>query len=258
MPTLQPIAIPALKDNYIWAIAHPKKKTCLIVDPGEAAPVQQFLKHHQLSLSHILITHHHQDHTGGLSELLDIHTPIITGSSHSPCPYINHPLKDQKHFTVPDLELEFSAIDIPGHTLCHTAFLAQDILFTGDTLFSAGCGRIFEGSVPMMYASLQKLSNLNPSTRLFCGHEYTVANLDFALTVEPNNQTAQQHQNWALGQIAAQRPTLPSTLSLECQINPFLRCSQPSVIQAAEQHADQTLPDPIAVFKTLRQWKDQF
>ena len=258
MPALQPVAIPALTDNYIWAMVHSKKKTCLIVDPGEALPVQHFLEQHQLSLSHILITHHHQDHTGGLSELLGTHAPIITGSSRSPCPYIKHPVKDQMHFTVPDLELEFETIEIPGHTLCHTAFLTQDVLFTGDTLFSAGCGRIFEGSVPMMYASLQKLAHLHPNTRLFCGHEYTVANLDFALTVEPDNQAAQQHKNWALHQTAVQRPTLPSTLSLEYKINPFLRCSEPSVIQAAEQHAYQTLNHPIEVFKILRQWKDQF
>jgi hydroxyacylglutathione hydrolase len=167
-------------------------------------------------------------------------------------------VRDGERCELPDLGLSFEILQIPGHTLSHIAFWGHDALFCGDTLFSAGCGRMFEGTPDQMNASLNRLRNLPPDTRVFCGHEYTAANLRFALTVDPANEAAREYQRRVDQVRAADHPSLPSTLELEIRINPFLRCEDPRVVIAAEQRAGRPLSGPADVFGVLRAWKDQF
>ena len=245
--------IPALQDNYIWALLDDDHSQVVIVDPGEASPVKKILAQHHLMLAGILITHHHLDHTNGVVDLLSKFDEVpVVASDKSPHEFVTHRVKDGDEIVVAHVRCK--ALAIPGHTLDHTAYYNEHepFLFTGDTLFSAGCGRIFEGSPEMMVASLQKIAQLNDATKIYCGHEYTRANLKFAQTVEPNNLDIRD-------KLASIPPcTLPSTLSEERLINPFLRCSEPEVIQAAKHHAGRTLATPVEVFAELRAWKSSF
>lgn len=247
------VPVSALKDNYVWVIPDHATKQAVIVDPGEAAPVIQYLQENNLSLSGILITHHHWDHTNGISELLEYagNVPVV-GSHESKNDMVTVRVNDGEEFKCGHVTC--TALSIPGHTLDHTAYYhaEQGFIFTGDTLFSAGCGRIFEGSAPMMYASLEKLAQLPDHTKVYCGHEYTRANLEFAMTVEPDNADIKNKY----AQLAA--CTLPSTLGEEKRINPFLRATHPDVIRAAEQYAQSKLSTPAEVFATLREWKNNF
>jgi hydroxyacylglutathione hydrolase len=246
----------ALKDNYIWALCDVASKKVWVVDPGETAPVISFLRTTQTELAGILITHHHADHTGGIAGLLkQLGEAPVVGSIESPIQAINHRIQSGEHISCFGFALE--AIAIPGHTLDHTAYYAANtpagpIVFTGDTLFSAGCGRIFEGTPEMMYRSLKRLYELPDHTALYCGHEYTLANLRFAEHVEPNNAAITQRKNSIHG------CSLPVTLGEEKTWNPFLRCKESSVQYAASRWAGQPLMDETAVFAALRQWKNQF
>lgn len=221
MPLLQPI--PAFNDNYIWLLAQDGK--AWVVDPGEAAPVLAALQTSKLTLAGILITHHHPDHTGGVKALLkDFPVPVF-GPENSPATdLIDNPLKDKESIRIGTWQ--FSVMEIPGHTLDHIAFYcaAEKILFCGDTLFSAGCGRVFEGSYEQMYLSLSKLSALPDDTKVCCAHEYTLSNLRFAITTEPSNQDIIEYRNYCEILRAKNQPTLPSSIEQEKRINPFLRC----------------------------------
>ena len=250
---IQTVALKALRDNYIWMVVNPHDSTCIAVDPGASAPVITFLQRHQLRLSTILVTHHHPDHTQGIPDLLD-QEPLIIGSAHSTCPYINRKIQEGQQVHLPQMNLILRAFETPGHTLCHISFLIENQLFTGDTLFSAGCGRIFEGTPSMMYHSLQKLIQLPDDTKIYCGHEYTQQNLVFASHVEPHNLIIKDRLAWA----KTQQNTLPSTLAYERHINPFLRSDHPDVIQAAQTYNPETTRDPIDVLSTLRTWKNEF
>ena len=252
------IALPAFTDNYIWLLhdAH----QALVVDPGDALPVLAALQPLGLQLQTILVTHHHTDHTGGVDALREATGARVFGPAREPMP---EPLtRLQGGDQLQSLGLTFDVIDVPGHTAGHIAYFcapgdAAPLLFCGDTLFSGGCGRLFEGSPAQMLASLDTLAALPDTTRVCCTHEYTLSNLKFACTVDPDNQALARYSAEAHGLRARQQPTLPSTILLERQINPFLRTRQAAVIQAA-QAFDPSAHDEVSIFAALRQWKNEF
>jgi hydroxyacylglutathione hydrolase len=252
------ITCKAFKDNYIWLLVNSKNNFCVLVDPGDAIPVLKALKEHQLKLAAILITHHHHDHSGGIKELVQHCSVSVFGSIHEDVAGITHPVQDKNNIAIPELELNFQVLNIPGHTRGHIAYYGHDMLFCGDTLFTGGCGRLFEGTAEQMYASLMKLTVLPAQTKVYCGHEYTEANLRFAKAVEPNNTLLLKRIKTTQELRAKDLSTVPSTMLEEKQTNPFLRCEVTEVIAAAEQHAKQKLTTPVEVFACLRQWKNEF
>lgn len=254
--------LPAFSDNYIWCMINAASAEAVVVDPGDAAPVEALLADQALSLSAIVITHHHPDHTGGIDALIaDRDIPVygpVSGKIHQ----ITVPLAEGDSLSLWDMR--FSVIEVPGHTLDHIAYFSdcgidgEPMLLSGDTLFAGGCGRIFEGNPAMMLASLEKLTTLLPSTVVYCAHEYTLANLAFAEAVEPDNQTLQQRIRQAKAARAQGLPTLPNLLSLEQATNPFLRCDTAPVIARAKQHSGKACSSTSEVFATIRDWKDRF
>jgi len=257
---MTPFPIPAFSDNYIWAMHDGRR--AVVVDPGEPAGVLAWLAAEGVALDTILITHHHPDHTGGVAELRSVTGARVIGPVREAMPEPLQRVDDGE--TVAVLGHSFSVIAVPGHTLGHIAYYCADVsgeplLFCGDTLFSAGCGRLFEGTPGQMHASLSRLTELPGNTRVCCTHEYTLANLRFAQAVEPNNQALQAYAQRCADLRSQGKPTLPSTLELEKAINPFLRCAEPDVVRAAIIRAPEvTQPDAQAVFATLRDWKNQF
>lgn len=256
MEPLHIVPVPAFDSNYLWIIHN--DHSAFVVDPGEAKPVLQYLKKNQLSLSAILITHKHADHIGGTQGLLGYypHIPVYANPTEK-IALASHPVQDGDHITIPTVsaDLSFQVMEIPGHTLGHIAYYAPGILFPGDTLFSGGCGRVFEGTYSQMYYSLQKLAALPDETKIYCAHEYTLSNLAFALTVNPHNHELQQYFKRAKELRYEGLPTLPSTLLLEKKINPFLRCRDPEILNVLG------LPQEAGgeeVFELLRRRKDHF
>lgn len=251
----QIIPLQAFKDNYIWMMVVGQK--AWVVDPGDAQPVITALEKMNLSLAGILLTHHHADHSGGIAALLAYvgEVPVI-GSAKSVVAQVNQPVCQDDEIDYG--EMCFKVIEIPGHTLDHTAFYEGNKLFCGDTLFSAGCGRVFEGTPAMMYDSLNKIMALPDATEIYCGHEYTLANLAFAHCVEPNNSVITKKREAVQKLRDKGVCTLPSLLSEEKQINPFLRCHVPSVHSAAENYAGKKLESVVDVFAYLREWKNNF
>lgn len=260
----QIIPLSAFYDNYIWLIMHPGNNTCLVVDPGDASPVIDYLEKNNLILSAILITHHHHDHTGGVSKLIakapqDRSNPLpVYGPQPTPLKTINHRLQEGDTVNFPDLHYRLQVLETPGHTTDHISYSNDHDLFCGDTLFAGGCGRLFEGTPTQLYHSLVRLSALNDATRVFCAHEYTEKNLGFASLVEKDNPDLITRLKKATALRAQRQPTLPSTIGLEKATNPFLRCTLPTVQQAATEYAGQPLTNPVEVFTTLRRWKDAY
>ena len=249
----------AFADNYIWLIEAPRTANRLVaVDPGDADPVIVEVERRGASLAAILLTHHHPDHVGGVPDLLGQGAVPVIGPDDARIAQCTRTVRDGERCELPELGLSFEILQVPGHTVSHIAFWGHGALFCGDTLFSAGCGRMFEGTPTQMNASLTKLRRLPPDTRVFCGHEYTAANLRFALTVDPGNRAALEYQDRVARVRAKGDPSLPSTMALENQVNPFLRCDDPIVLKAAEAHAGKSLKEPADVFGVLRAWKDQY
>lgn len=246
--------IKAYDDNYIWLIQPGSDNTVIVVDPGDAEPVKDWLKRHDARVDSYFITHHHWDHTDGLEPLLDDFPAPVFGPRDSRIKAIDHPLSEGEQ--VQRLGKTFDVLATPGHTLDHISFHHHGFLFCGDTLFSGGCGRMFEGNPEMYVESLKKLRRLPGDTRVFCAHEYTQANLTFAKLVEPNNAVLHSYLEKIKLMRQQQQVTLPSSMQLELAINPFLRFDQTAVIAAAEEHAGQSLSGDAEVFATIRQWKD--
>ena len=253
------IALPAFTDNYIWMLHDGRQ--AVVVDPGESAPVVAALDARQLTLAAILVTHHHGDHVGGVDALRSrLHGPVY-GPKRERIPQPYSPLIDGDSVDV--LGMRFEVIDVPGHTSGHIAYFSAatgadaPILFCGDTLFSGGCGRLFEGTPAEMHHSLSRLAALPGATRVCCAHEYTLSNLEFARAVEPVNADLAAYTTWCEAQRAEGLPTLPSSIARERQVNPFLRCDAPAVAKSARAHGADS-DEPVAVLTALRQWKNDF
>ncbi|MFN5158611.1 MAG: hydroxyacylglutathione hydrolase [Betaproteobacteria bacterium] len=255
------LALPAFADNYIWMV-HDEARA-FVVDPGDAAPVIEALRTRGLRLAGILVTHHHPDHVGGIGALrglLDEGGGVVHGPARERIPEPFVPLRGGD--TLELLGLRLAVIDVPGHTAGHIAYAqlgaaAAPLLFCGDTLFSAGCGRLFEGTPAQMAASLAALAALPDDTRVCCTHEYTLSNLRFAAAVEPANGDIAAHARHCEALRAAGQPTLPSTLALERRINPCLRCGEP-VVAAAARRDGAANDEPVSVLAALREWKNRF
>lgn len=251
--------IPSLADNYIWAIHGQNNGHIVVVDPGEAAPVLSYLKEQNLILDAILITHHHNDHTGGVLALRSHfpHIPVY-GSLKDKVPGITHFIQDGDTITFTNQNLTLQVLDLPGHTHGHIAYYNKELLFCGDVLFSVGCGKIFEGTAEQMYRSLNKLKQFAPTTQIFSAHEYTFNNIKFAQMVDPENQALEKRFQQVISLRKQNLPTLPVSLASELQTNPFLRCEELAILDAVQNYWDKQLNDPLAVFEHLRRWKDQF
>jgi len=285
---IEPIFVEGIKafnDNYIWAIRSSNNNNLALVDPGDANVCISYLKQQDLVLTNILVTHHHNDHVGGIAALLDyaaqMQWPItVYGPANENIAYIDNKLSEHDNVHLTKLNCELSVLDVPGHTKGHIAYVGacsnkltsekHPMLFCGDALFSGGCGRLFEGSAEQMHHSLSKLSQLPDDTRVYCAHEYTQANLDFATTVEPSNMNLQQYQAQVKVLRLQNKSTIPSSIGLEKSINPFLRCHEKSIMLAADNYNNSgaitgtnaktsvSTASATEVFSTIRRWKDQF
>ena len=256
------LPLPAFSDNYVWMLHD--EKTAIVVDPGAAEPVLDALQQLGVTLHSILVTHHHGDHIGGVETLRKRRGPVVYGPAREAIPEPYTPVKQGDTVQVANMGLSLRVLDIPGHTAGHVAYYCTPndqapLLFCGDTLFSGGCGRVFEGTPAQMLTSLQTLAALPPETRVCCAHEYTLSNLKFACAVEPDNAVLVHHNALCQDWRAQGRPTLPSTIALERRINPFLRTHIPAVIEAAQRFDPSLDPtDAVAVFAALREWKNNF
>jgi hydroxyacylglutathione hydrolase len=255
--------LPAFNDNYIWCLRQSNLPELVVVDPGDAKVVLQHLALEALQLKAILVTHHHYDHTNGIDLLQQQCGPIpVFGPASSPCNGINQPLEHTQN--LPLLDLSLQVIRVPGHTLDHIAYYAEkdEFLLCGDTLFMAGCGRIFEGTPAQLQASLTTLAQLPGTVKIYPTHEYTLANLAFAQTVEPSNQMLATVLQQCQVLRHSGQPTLPSTIQQELAINPFLRLDSTEVMQQASnyaaKHLDIIVNDNMSCFIALRQWKNNF
>jgi len=257
MLNIHPIC--AFKDNYIWVIHN--NNYAVIIDPGLAAPVTEYLQSEKLHPCAILITHHHNDHTGGVTELLQRFDIPVYGPGNESIAAITNPVQQNDIVNLPEISLNLTVLDTPGHTRGHIAYYGSDpwaMIFCGDTLFSCGCGRIFEGSAAQLYQSLQKISQLPDATLIYCAHEYTLGNIAFARTVDPENKKLNEFAITAQELRHKNMPTIPTTLALEKAINPFLRCENQSIINSAQNYSKQQLQNPVEVFAVLREWKNKF
>ena len=252
------LAVPAFEDNYLWLI-HDGSHAA-VVDPGDAAPIFKALEKLQLTLSAILLTHHHHDHIGGVTDLLQRFDVPVFGPRNEGITAVRQPLSEGDSAIIPELGLHMTVLDVPGHTLGHIAYIAQEQgwLFCGDTLFAGGCGRLFEGTPTQMAHSLDKLAALPNDTQVYCAHEYTLSNLRFALAVEPENPALiarMQNEHAKRNQGMA---TIPSSIGLEKATNPFLRYREPAIAKHLMDAGKLDQNTPIAAFTALREWKNSF
>ena len=258
---LRVLAIPAFENNYLWLV-HDGVHAA-VVDPGAAAPVQAALAQHHLTLTAILLTHHHPDHIGGVPALLAAHHVPVFGPRHDGIAAVTLALGDAERITVPGLGLALRVLDVPGHTLGHIAYVSETAgapwLFCGDTLFAGGCGRLFEGTPAQLRDSLARLGALPGDTEVYCAHEYTLANLRFAQAVEPGNPAIGRRIALEAAKRERGQPTIPSTIDLENSTNPFLRYREAEIAEQLVK-AGRLAPDaePLQAFAALRTWKNSF
>ncbi len=254
-------ALPAFADNYIWVLRH--AGNVAIVDPGDAAPVLNYLAQSGERLCAVLVTHYHPDHIGGIAEIIAHHPAPVYGPASENIAQVTRPLSGGEQISLPALDIEFDVITVPGHTLGHIAYYGPRIgdagaVLCGDTLFAAGCGRLFEGTPAQMHASLGKLAALPAPTFVYCTHEYTQANLRFALAVEPDNPVIQQRSKDVAAARAAGRFTVPTRIDLELETNPFLRSDAPAVRAAAARRLGHMPANAVETFAAIREWKNHF
>ena len=248
--------VPAFQDNYLWVLSEGSRAA--VVDPGDAAPIQRFLSEHGLELCAILATHHHADHIGGVPALVKHWRCPVFGPAHDGISGLDRTLVEADRVEVPGIGVEFSVLDVPGHTAGHIAYVGPDVAFVGDTLFACGCGRLFEGTAAQMTQSLGKLASLPEATRAYCAHEYTLSNIRFAQAVEPGNARLAQRKERESKRRERGEPTVPTTIGEERATNPFLRCTEAEVIASAERHAGRKLATTVEVFSEIREWKNNF
>ena len=249
-------AIPALGDNYIWLITA-GGKACAVVDPGDEDPVLDELEKQGLDLHYILLTHHHHDHVGGVPALLERYNAKVFGPADDRIPFVHKVCREGDQVELASLNADFRVLEVPAHTRSHIAFYGGNVLFSGDTLFSLGCGRFFEGSAMDMQLALDKLAALPKETRNYCAHEYTQSNCDFALEVEPDNIKLQARSEDIQRLREAGKITLPSTIADELAMNPFLRTREDSVVNAARKLDPEATPG-ISTMSIIRAWKDRY
>lgn len=256
MPGFHVVPLSAFADNYIWTIRD--ERCAVVVDPGDAQPVIDYLDREKLELVAILNTHHHADHVGGNAALLARTRVPVFGPRDERIPEVSTRLADGQRFRLPHFDIEMETLEIPGHTRSHIAFAGGGMLFCGDTLFAAGCGRLFEGTPRQMHDSLTRLIRLPDDTRVYCGHEYTLSNLKFARAAEPDNAQLAVLEARMQALRDAGEPTLPSTIAQEKATNPFVRVDAIGVINSASARAGKKLSDPVSVLGEIRDWKNNF
>jgi hydroxyacylglutathione hydrolase len=249
---LKILPVPAFEDNYIWLLHH--NDNAIVVDPGDAQPVLEALEKYKLNLTGILITHHHHDHIDGVDTLISENNIPVYAPAYRQYPFRSIPLEDGQSIYLKEIDFKLNILWVPGHTLDHIAYYNEEYLFCGDTLFSAGCGRLFEGTPLQLLESLNKIKMLPLATQVFCTHEYTAKNISFALKLDPNNKDLKQREIEVSKLRSLGLPSLPSSIALELKINPFLRCNEPAVIKNSRAKTSQELD----VFSTIRALRNNY
>lgn len=249
---MQITPIPAFADNYIWLLHN--HVYAIVIDPGDAAAVKTKLQQLNLKLAAICITHYHADHIGGVEALIEAYSPTVYAPIYGQYSFDHIELSDNEHLYIEALDVHFDIMWLPGHTPDHIAYLNNQNLFCGDVIFAAGCGRLLDGTPEQMLKALNRIKQLQPSTRLYCAHEYTIHNINFALSLEPNNQDLLQRKKEMLAIRAKGKPSIPSTLAIELKTNPFLRCLDSNIIA----NANSGLTDELSVFTKIRELRNHY